>query len=52
LTGWIDVAIAVIAGHGRSKNGVAFAGLCPAIHRCLKDGCPDQVRARRRYAWG
>jgi len=27
-----------MAGHGRSKNGVAVARLCPAIHALLAAG--------------
>jgi hypothetical protein len=29
------VKVFVMAGHGRSKDGVAAARLCPAIHVCL-----------------
>jgi hypothetical protein len=42
--------VIVIAGHSRSKNGVASARLCPAIHRGRDgsqffDGCEGQARA-------
>jgi len=35
----------VIAGHSRSKNGVALLAYAPAIHPFTEDGCADQVRA-------
>jgi len=35
-----------MAGHSRSKNGVASARLCPAIHVFLAGGTKD-VDARR-----
>jgi hypothetical protein len=35
----------VIAGHSRSKNGVALLAYDPAIINSEEDGCADQVRA-------
>jgi hypothetical protein len=37
----------VTAAHSRSKNGVAFARLCPAIHVLHRDGRQD-VDARHK----
>jgi len=42
----------VMAGHSRSKNGVASHAYVPAIHVSLaqvqRRGCPRQARAWRR----
>jgi hypothetical protein len=42
----------VITGHSRSKNGVAFARLCPVIHvlshgYVLRRGCPASQTSPR-----
>jgi len=39
--------LSVMAGHSRSKNGVASARLCPAIHVFLADTSID-VDARHK----
>src|ERR1700739_1104246 len=38
----------VMAGHSRSKNGVASARLCPAIHIFLDDNKDVDARHRRQ----
>jgi hypothetical protein len=56
--GWRRYFLIVMAGHSRSKNGVASARLCPAIHVFVcpvkKDvdarafAAPKRLRPRRR----
>jgi hypothetical protein len=41
---FVEVFLSVIAGHSRSKNGVALLAYAPAIHPSLKDGHAGQAR--------